>query len=85
MRRLIALIPFLALTTPALADETTGEILAFDRVARVIVLTDNTVWQLGEATVTSDDLVAGDEVRIEFTSAGDSGIGAISSVTRVEG
>ncbi len=85
MRRLIALVPFLALATPVLADETTGEILAYDRVARVIVLTDNTVWQLGEATATSDDLVAGDEVTIVFTSAGDSGVGAISSVTRVGG
>jgi hypothetical protein len=85
MRRLIALIPFLAIATPVLADETTGEILAFDRVARVIVLTDNTVWQLGEATMTSDDLGAGDEVTIVFTSAGDSGVGSISSVTRVEG
>ncbi|MDH3264349.1 MAG: hypothetical protein OEM24_10150 [Paracoccaceae bacterium] len=85
MRRLIALLPFLAIATPVLADETTGEIVAFDRVARIIVLTDNTVWQFGEATELSADLVAGDEVRIVFTSAGDSGVGSISSVTRVEG
>lgn len=85
MRRLIALLPLLAVASPALADETTGEILAFDRVARVIVLTDNTVWELGEKTALSDDLVAGDEVRIEFTSGGDAGVTGISSVTRVEG
>jgi hypothetical protein len=31
---------------PTFADETTGKIQAFDRFARIIVMTDKTVWQL---------------------------------------
>lgn len=85
MRRLFALLALLASATPLLADETTGEILAYDRLAKVLVLTDKTVWQLDDATELSADLVAGDSVRIVFTGGGESGIGPVASVTRVEG
>jgi hypothetical protein len=85
MRRVFALLSLLAFATPLLADETTGEILAFDRVARIIVLTDKTVWQFGEKTALSDDLAAGDQVRIVYTGGGESGIGPIASITRVDG
>jgi hypothetical protein len=81
MRHLTALLLF-ALATPALADETSGEILAYDRVAKVIVLTDKTVYQLSDATEVSEDLVAGDTVNIVYVGGGDAGIGAVTSVMR---
>jgi hypothetical protein len=70
--------------TAAMADETTGEILAYDRVAQILVLTDKTVWPLSDQTEVAEDLAAGDRVRIVFASAGESGVGAVSSVTRAE-
>ena len=50
MRRLAALLALLALAAPALADETSGTVLAYDRVAMVIVLDDKTVYQLSDKT-----------------------------------
>jgi hypothetical protein len=51
---------------PALADETSGTILAFDRVANIMVLDDKTVWSLGEKTEVTPDLMAGDTVKIIY-------------------
>lgn len=84
MRTLLFALPLL-LATPAIADETTGTILAFDRVDRVIVLDDKTVWQFDDKTELAPDLVAGDTVRIIYTGAADSGIGPIASILRAEG
>ncbi len=81
MRHLTALL-FLALASPALADETSGEILAYDRVANVIVLSDKTVYQLSDKTQVSEDLLAGDAVTIVYVGGGDAGIGAVTSVLR---
>ncbi|MCU9849072.1 hypothetical protein OEZ60_13775 [Defluviimonas sp. WL0024] len=84
MRALLYTLPLL-LATAATADETTGTILAFDRVDRVIVLEDKTVWQFDEKTELAPDLVAGDTVRIIYTGAADSGIGPIASILRADG
>ncbi|MGB3315410.1 MAG: hypothetical protein WBB85_13430 [Albidovulum sp.] len=84
MRALLFALPLL-LATPALADETTGTVIAFDRAARVIVLDDKTIWPLGEATETSPDLVAGDVVKIIYVGGGDAGVDKITSVMRVGG
>lgn len=84
MRALYFALP-LVLALPVMADETTGTILAFDRVAKVIVLEDKTIWPLGEKTETSSDLVAGDKVKIEYVGGGDAGISSITSVLRTEG
>jgi hypothetical protein len=65
---------------PALADETSGTILAFDRVANVLVLDDKTVWSLGAKTEVTPDLMAGDSVKIIYAGGGDAGIGPIASV-----
>ncbi|WP_299816903.1 hypothetical protein [uncultured Jannaschia sp.] len=67
--------------TPALADEVSGTILAYDRQANVIVFSDRSVWELGDLEV-PEDLEAGDRVTIDFTSAGDSGIGKANALTR---
>ena len=76
---------FLSLAAlPVLADETTGTVLAYDRVAGVIVLTDNTVWELPGDLTLPDDLVAGDVILIDFTGGGENGIADIASITRSE-
>jgi hypothetical protein len=67
---------------PALADETVGKILAFDRVASVLVLDDKTIWNFNAKTEVSPGLVAGDTVKIVYAGGGDAGIGAIASVTK---
>ena len=84
MRRyLVAAFAPAVLAGPAAADETTGTIRAYDRLAHVIVLEDKTIWEFpGELTLPAD-LKAGDTVKIDFVSTGD-GVGKIESITRVE-
>ena len=83
--RTAALAALLALPAGlAAADDTTGTIVAFDRAADVIVLQDRTVWELGAKTLIPADLEAGDRVKITFTSAGDSGVGTIVSLEKLE-
>ncbi len=68
--------------TPALADETSGRVVAYDRIAKVLVLDDKTIWSLGDKTEVSEDLVAGDMVKILYAGGGDAGIGTITSVLK---
>ena len=68
---------------PALAETTTGTIVAYDRAAGRIVLDDRTIWRLGKALVPAD-LAAGDEVVIDYTAGGDEGIRSVESVERAE-
>ena len=81
MRRLAFLLALMP--TAALADETSGVVLAYDRLEGRLVLEDRTVWTLGSTEVPAD-LAAGDRVTIDFMSAGDSGVGTIQSLTREE-
>ena len=82
--RLVHILPVLALlASPALADEVTGKIVAYDRQANIIVFEDHSIWELG-ALMVPGDLTAGDTVTLVFTSNGDSGIGKAQSLTRVE-
>ncbi len=71
------------LAVSAHADETEGHVMAFDRVAGIIVLTDKTVWQLSEKVSVPDDLVSGDRVLLEFASLGEEGVTSISALTRL--
>ena len=65
----------------ALADSTSGKILAYDRKAQLIVLEDKTVWSLdGSEAAAPDALKAGDEVEIDFESEGEDGISKIESI-----
>ena len=82
MRRL-TLIAALALASPVLADETEGEILAYDRLANLVVMRDRTVWRLGTLLVPAD-LQSGDRVRIDYEMAGEDGITRIDSLERIE-
>ncbi len=71
---------------PALADNTTGTVLAFDRVAKVIVLDDKTIWHIVPADLAlPESLTAGDRITIDFQTNGDNGVGKINSITRVSG
>lgn len=73
------------LALPALADETKGEVLAFDRVDGVLVLTDKTVWTLPADLDLPEGLRSGDEVHIEFKADGENGIAAVLAVHKVNG
>ncbi|SDY45385.1 hypothetical protein SAMN05444004_101479 [Jannaschia faecimaris] len=69
------------LAAPALADEVTGEILAYDRQANIIIFGDRTVWLLG-ALLVPGDLTAGYTVTLTFTSDGDNGMKKADALTR---
>ena len=69
-----------ALFTPALADETTGEVLAFDRIDHILVLTDKTIWNLGPNLDVPEGLKAGDIVHIVYTSDGDNGVVGVNEL-----
>ena len=83
MRSILALLVAGALATPAFADETEGLILSFDRVDRIIVMTDLTVWEVPASVETPDDLGKGDRIHIVYDSAGDDGIIGITAVHRL--
>lgn len=69
------------IVTPALADSTMGVVVAFDRVDHVLVLNDKTIWDLTSAVdLIPEGLRAGDQVTIEYVSAGDSGVGKIVAI-----
>ena len=82
MRTITGFAAFLLLAGPALADTTTGTILAFDRQADVLIMTDKTVWQLSPNTMIPADLAAGDMVKITFTSFGDDGVASVDSLEK---
>jgi len=82
--RLISAIAILAstLATSALADTTGGVVVAYDRVDHVLVLDDKTVWDLTPAgDLVPEGLSAGDKVTIDYDSAGDSGVGKITTIS----
>jgi len=71
--------------SPAHADELEGTVLAFDRVARVIVLQDRSVLPLELlAGDMPDELVAGDRIAVSFESNEDDGYQIIHSVTLID-
>ena len=80
-----AILAFALLATPALADSTTGTVLAFDRVDMILVMDDKTVWELPDTLELPEDLKAGDVITIDWDSNGDSGVGSYNSITRSEG
>lgn len=84
MRRVIALAVLLA-AAPAHADETEGEILAYDRLANLLVMRDRTVWELGAELMVPADLKSGDRVRLVYRTAGEDGITGIESLERIDG
>lgn len=87
MRILSAAAMAAVFTLPALsaqADETSGQVLAYDRKAGILVLTDKTVWELAPDLLVPADLGHGDMVRLEYSSAGEDGLETIDALTRSE-
>ena len=82
MRVLTAIVASVLAVT-AHADATEGHVLAFDRVAGIIILIDKTVWQLGDKISVPDDLASGDRVLLKFASLGEEGVTSISALTRL--
>lgn len=77
------LLPALLLAAaPALADEVSGKVIAYDRVDHIIVLEDNSVLTIPNFEIIPEDLVAGDRITVEFKSDGDNGYGTFFSVTK---
>ncbi|MFD1344299.1 hypothetical protein [Litorisediminicola beolgyonensis] len=81
MRPLLAAALILSAAAPAFADNTQGKVLAYDRVAKLLVLEDKTVWSLETLAEAPADLAAGREVTIEFHSNADNGYDKINKVT----
>ncbi|WP_089231776.1 hypothetical protein [Tropicimonas sediminicola] len=82
MRLLLASALVTLTVMPAAADETEGLILAYDRVANILVLEDLTVWPIAADVAVPEDLQAGDRVTIDFRSDGENGVGGINALTR---
>ena len=68
---------------PALADETTGTLLAHDRKARRIVMDDKTIYEYAEETERPETMTAGMRIKITYRG-GEDGIESISKVEVVE-
>lgn len=80
MRKFLFAAALLAAATPSFADETTGVVVAFDRVAQVLVLSDKTIWQIKPETVVPAELAAGAKVKLVYQSAGEEGVSKIDAV-----
>ncbi len=77
---LAAVIGLAATATGFAADITTGTVLAFDRKANLIVMTDRTIWSLeGTTARMPDDLAAGDRVQFSY-EGGEEGVGDILEI-----
>ena len=78
-----ALTILIGMLAPAIgfaADITVGTVLAFDRKANLIVMTDRTVWSLeGTTARMPDGLAAGDRVQFSY-EGGEEGVGDILEI-----
>jgi len=85
MNRLLAAVATSAVVlsaVPAFADSVKSTVVAYDRVANRLVLSDNSVYLFDPAGVEMpDSLTAGDEVEIDFDSSEEEGIEKINSIT----
>ena len=73
-----------AFAAPALADETTGTLVAHDRKAHRIVMDDKTVYEYDpETTERPETMLAGARLKITYRG-GEDGIESISKIEAVE-
>ncbi|UWQ21809.1 hypothetical protein [Jannaschia sp. W003] len=70
---------FAALSAPAFADGVTGTVASFDPATRTLVMSDRTVWLLGDAAPAT--LAPGQRVTIVYRSAGEDGLTGVARVT----
>ena len=83
MRTIFAAIFLGVAAIPAFANETTGVVAAFDRVDMILVLEDNTIWNLAANQEVPENLRAGETITIVFNGS-ENGVDAVTSITRVE-
>lgn len=73
-----------ATTTHAFADIQIGKVAAYDRVAKLLVMEDKTIFTLedfkGEVPA---DLQAGDQVEIDTSGGGEDGYGVVLSIRKL--
>ncbi len=80
---LLVLIAAVSFTAPQVfaEDISEGTILAYDRKANILILTDRSVFPLEKLTsATPDGLKAGDRIHIRYDSNEDDGITEIYSI-----
>ena len=68
---------------PAMADEAEHTILAYDRLANIVVMRDRSVYELPAELMVPADMKSGDRVRVVYQSAGEDGITKIDSLERI--
>ena len=68
--------------TAVLADEVSGTIVAYDRLANLLVMDDKSIWALSPTALVPADLKAGDVVTLTFTSGGENGANAATALVR---
>lgn len=80
-RPIIALSLCVAAVGAEAQDIAEGTVLAYDRVANIIVFTDKSVWSLEklEAPV-PEQLKSGDKIKVEYDSNEDEGLTVIHSI-----
>ena len=83
MRIAFAAVLAALVAAPVLADETTGLVLAYDRVDHVLVLTDLSVWTLPSEILLPADLGAGDRVVLSYSFEGEDGVSSIDALERI--
>ncbi len=84
MRSVIAAALAALIAVPAMADETQGVVLAFDRQANVLILTDFTAWEIPAEIEVPSELQAGEQVKIVYETAGEDGLVKIDVLTRIQ-
>ena len=79
-----ALLALATLTAPLQADELENTVLAYDRKAGLIVLSDRSVIPLANLQgEIPEDLVAGERILVRFESNEDDGIHTVHDVQRL--
>lgn len=80
-----ALLVLIASASSAYAEIVKGTVLAFDRKANIIVLTDKSVYHFeGQQAQIPEGLKAGDKVEIDSDGGGDDGYGDIKALKIVQ-
>lgn len=68
------------LAAPAFADQTTGTVESYTAATHELILADNTVWTLPADLALPEGFGIGDAITIDFTSAGENGIGKVQAI-----
>ncbi len=70
-------------TSPLMADETSGLIQSWTPKSHTLVLTDKTVWTLPSDLMIPADLGVGDRIILDYQTAGEDGLVRIEALLRI--